>query len=108
MRQRHVTPVRLWVALTSVLPSTQSRIHPLKPAPPTLLAKPSISFGQYPIVASGVRSASEASSHTRSELWVGDDGVCGYDPCMSARDMLRVALVTHQTRKEQRLARAGL
>ena len=67
-------------ALTRVRPSTQSRIHPLRPAPPTLPAKLSISCGQYPMVASGVKSASEASSQTRSELRVGEDGVCGYEP----------------------------
>jgi len=63
--------------LTSDLPSTQSRIHPFKPDPPTFAANSSISFGQYPIVASGDNIASEAISHTRSELGVGDVGVCG-------------------------------
>jgi len=65
------------IELTRERPSTQSRIQPFKPDPPTCAANSSIPFGQYPIVASGDNRASEAMSHTLSELGVGEDGVCG-------------------------------
>ena len=58
---------------TNDLPSTHPLIHPLIPiAPLKAPSNSSIPVGQYPMVASGVSNASDASSQTNNELEVGE------------------------------------